>query len=437
MALGTPSALADGWFPHPAGALWQYRWSDSTYNPGGTLENLVVQQQHGSSFTLAWADPADKPPPAGSTSISCPSGADLGTMSFQDSNFGLINTNWDSCPAPSQFPILCATTSCANSLSSALYNVIWGNRLPVLQEPLLAGTTWTATGGASNDVTSTSTFLGMQVVKVPAFPGGVQAAVIRSYVAQAGAIGDPYGSGVRLVWWVYGVGPVRVAFDHAGGSSAPVTNVFLEATNLHPQPAPPTANLFPYTLGAKNTYRWTNDRHLTQPEIEQVTVGAVANNSARLDVKSVSGPIRAVGNYIFTTRLDGVTNTNGQSSAATLLKLPRLGHGRHFFTPLDLMTYGFNPLLPAYPKAGDSWQSGNQASFRVFGVTGSTRILGLQSVHVPAGTFNALAVTSTLTQKGFGYGSGVRTMWFAPGRGLVKLTFRHRDGSTTVVELIK
>jgi hypothetical protein len=61
----------------------------------------------------------------------------------------------------------------------------------------------------------------------------------------------------------------------------------------------------------------------------------------------------------------------------------------------------------------------------------------MQRIHVPGGTFNALAVRSTLTQKGFGYGSGTRTMWFAAGRGLVKLTFSHRDGSTTVVQLIK
>jgi hypothetical protein len=31
----------------------------------------------------------------------------------------------------------------------------------------------------------------------------------------------------------------------------------------------------------------------------------------------------------------------------------------------------------------------------------------------------------------------VRTMWFAPGRGLVKLVFKHRDGSTSLVQLIK
>ena len=36
------------------------------------------------------------------------------------------------------------------------------------------------------------------------------AAKIRTDITQAGAIGDPYGSGVRTVWWVYGVGPVKI-----------------------------------------------------------------------------------------------------------------------------------------------------------------------------------------------------------------------------------
>jgi hypothetical protein len=56
---------------------------------------------------------------------------------------------------------------------------------------------------------------------------------------------------------------------------------------------------------------------------------------------------------------------------------------------------------------------------------------------VPAGTFRALAISSTLTQRGYRWGSGTRTEWFAPGRGLVKLVFKHRDGSVSLVQLIK
>ena len=65
------------------------------------------------------------------------------------------------------------------------------------------------------------------------------------------------------------------------------------------------------------------------------------------------------------------------------------------------------------------------------------RILPYQEWIDAADQRKALELRSTLTQGGYRYGSGVRTMWFAPGRGLVKLTFAHRDGSTDTVTLIK
>jgi hypothetical protein len=69
-------------------------------------------------------------------------------------------------------------------------------------------------------------------------------------------------------------------------------------------------------------------------------------------------------------------------------------------------------------------------------VTGTSRVVGVRTVKVPAGTFPALVVSTTLKQPGFPFGSGTRTMWFAPDRGLVKLEFRHADGSVSLVELI-
>src|SRR5262249_20639758 len=140
---------------------------------------------------------------------------------------------------------------------------------------------------------------------------------------------------------------------------------------------------------------------------------------------------------VFSLRLDGLRSTYGTSSAATLEKFPRVGHGRHFFNPVDFMVYGFGPVLPAYAVPGARWHSGNAFDLKLSGVTGTTRIVGMRTVRVPAGRFRALEVRSTLTQKGFRYGSGVRTMWFAAGRGLVKLTFQHRDRSTDTIVLTK
>ena len=143
--------------------------------------------------------------------------------------------------------------------------------------------------------------------------------------------------------------------------------------------------------------------------------------------------------------MSGVTNLWSTAQATTLAKLPPLGpksakpaDRRHFFTPLDLMNFGFNPVLPAYPKAGDHWASSpNGSDFAAYGVIGTSTILGVQKVKVPGGTFSALAVRTTLTQPGFRFGSGTRTCWFAPGKGLVKLVFKHADGSTSQVVLIK
>jgi hypothetical protein len=444
MLIAAQAAPADDWFPHPSGAKWQYDWSDTKYNPVGIKENVVVQQQQGPSFTLAWADTQDQLPQPNASSLSCGLVADIGTMTFQDGPTGLINTNWNSCPPfltfPPQFLCQSGATSCPDSLSGSLYNVIWGSRNPVLAEPLLQGTSWNGTGGAAGNVSSSSQYLGVRLVKVPAFPDGVMAAVVQTNLSLAGTQGDAYGSGIRTTWWVYGIGPVKVEFDHVDGS---VTNVVLLSTTLRPLEDPSDQNYFPLHVGLHGTYRWSNRKHLAQPEVETLSVSAVAASSARIDVKSVSGPLRGalkgglVGAYGFDLSLSGLSNIWGYAAVATQEKFPHLGHARHFFTPVDLMTYGFGPLLPAYAQSGAQWRSGNAYDMKIYGVTGSTKILGVQTVHVPAGTFQALAVRSVLTQRGHPFGSGVRTMWFAPGRGLVKLLFKHGDGSVSLVQLLR
>ena len=431
-------AQADGWLPHASDATWTYQWTDSAYNTTPTNEIVTVKSTAGASFTLAWTTDGANNPDAAPQSA--------GTVSFQQTTFGLVNTDWSSTPPPSSFPILCASLqSCGNSLAGAYYNVIWGARAPVLFEPLLQGTSWSATGGAANDVTSTNDYAGTQQITVPAFPKPVTAAVVRSQITQAGALGDPYGSGVRTTWWVYGVGPVKVVFQHAGGASAPVTTVELQSTNQTPADPPSDTQYFPLQVGINGTYRWTNPKHLKQPEVESFSIDQAANDTAIVKVQSVVGPMKVAGAYEFTTRTDGVTSVASSTKAASLAKLPPLGPSslpaskrRHFFTPFDLMTFGFNPLLPAYPTVGASWASDpNSRDFSVYGVNGTTRIVGVQKVKVPAGTFQALVVTSNLNQPGFPFGSGTRTCWFAPGKGLVKLVFRHGDGSVSTVQLVK
>ena len=294
-------------------------------------------------------------------------------------------------------------------------------------------------------MSGTSTYVGQQQITVPAFAKPVTAAVVKTKITQAGALGDPYGSGVRTIWWVYGVGPVKVEFDHAGGATAPVTTSVLQSTSLTPAPPPSDLDYFPLKQGLTERYRWTNPKHLKQPEVEQIAIQAALNGTARFTVTSVSGPIKASGSYGYTMRVGGLTNLWSAAQATSLAPFPALGpksakpaSRRHFFTPFDLMNFGFNPILPAYAASGDTWKSATSGpDFQAYGVTGTSVVLGTQKVTVPAGTFQALAVKTTLQQPGFPFGSGTRTCWFAPGRGLVKLVFQHGDGSTSQVVLIK
>jgi hypothetical protein len=435
-AFARPALADDQWLPHPKNASWTYKWSDSRYATTPTLEKVTVKSRQGTTFVLAWTT-ADLKNPDDAVSSA-------GTVDFQETDLGIVNTNWTSNPPPSQFPILCSSaSSCGNSLASTWYNVIWGSRNPVLAEPLLKGIAWAGTGGSQNDVTSTSTYVGNEKVTVPAFKGPVVAAVVRADVTQAGAIGDPYGSGTRTTWWVYGVGPVKVEFDHAGGAGAPVTVSELQSTTLKPLPTPTDVDYFPIVKGRTLTYKWTNPKHLGTPEVEKLKIDAVVNNTARFTIVSAKGPIKAKGSYGFSKRASGISNLWGNTASAAVQPLPALGpknapkqSRNHFASPLDLMDFGLNPILTAYPATGERWSSSRTSSeFKTYGVTGSTRVLGVQRVTVPAGTFQALAVQSTLKQPGFPFGSGTRTCWFAPGKGLVKLVFRHGDGSVSTVVL--
>src|SRR5262245_37083080 len=290
-ALVTPSALAAEWLPHAKNATWTYSWTDSAYNTVPTKEKVTVAETKGDSFTLAWTtqglgNPED-------------AAASAGTVSFQLTSVGLVNTNWTSSPPPPAFPVLCSQASqCGNSLASVYYNVIWGTRSPTLVEPLLEGASWATTGGAGNDVASSSDYLGTEIVRVPAFPAGVRAAKVRTEISQAGAIGDPYGSGVRTTWWVNGVGPVKVVFRHGGAGDAPETSAALVSTNQRPIAPPADANFFPLRTGLTGTFRWTNKKHLKEPEVQKFKVDQAANGSGRIGVESVSGPIKVKGAYL-------------------------------------------------------------------------------------------------------------------------------------------
>ena len=210
-AAGPLDDPAEQWLPRTDGATWTYAWSNTTYQPTPRVEKYTLAARAGTSFRLKWEEV--NPPPTDTASA--------GTIDFQHTDTGLVNTNYQSSQPPPRFPILCASaTDCASSLSAAWYMVIWGTRSPVFAEPMLEGTRWSSLGGAANDVASANRYVGHVKVKVPAFPAGVDAARVDSEVTQAGAIGDPFGTLTRTVYWVRGIGPVRVVLKHASGETS-------------------------------------------------------------------------------------------------------------------------------------------------------------------------------------------------------------------------
>src|SRR5262249_16886249 len=156
--------------------------------------------------------------------------------------------------------------------------------------------------------------------------------------------GDPFGSGLRTVWWAYGVGPVQVLFQHASGESS-ISR--LQSTNLVPLALPDDRNLLPLTLGQTAGFRWKNSQQLKPWSEQTVRVTALANNTARFNVHDTKGPIDVNASYVFSSRLGGVTNVTTQVRHASKSTLPLLGPAKgpsgraQFNTPFDLMTYGF------------------------------------------------------------------------------------------------
>jgi hypothetical protein len=92
-----------------------------------------------------------------------------------------------------------------HSLSSTYYNVIWGTRCPVLVAAAPEGYELDEHGRCQGDVTSTSDYIGVERVTVPAFPEGVLAREGPHRGDAGGRDRRPYAP-ASAVWWVYGVG---------------------------------------------------------------------------------------------------------------------------------------------------------------------------------------------------------------------------------------
>ena len=223
---------------------------------------------------------------------------------------------------------------------------------------------------------------------------------------------------MRTVWWVRGVGPGEDRLRHAGGE---VSRAELQsARTCAPLPLPPDVNLLPLNRGDTRDVPLAQQQHMKKWSTQQLHVAEVVNNTARVDVKHVAGPIKVAGAYTFATRLSGVTQLSGgdargdaaQVPAARARAAPTSADRRRFFTPFDLMVYGFNPIVPVYAETRRRrWRSSRASrDWKIFGVTGDVEGRRDRArCGRRAGRFAAIVVRSTLRQAGFPFGSGTRT----------------------------
>ena len=283
-ASGFAQSLADPvdqWLPSSDRAAWRYQW-DSAFAPNPAAETYTLERREGAAFLLKWTTSA-----IGDADF-LPS---EGEMEYRRTDLGLVNTNWASTPPPPQYPILCAGADrCANSLAGVHYMLIWGNRSPVLLEPLVKGARWNSLGGVGNDVSSSSRYVGRSTIKVPAFPRPVLTAKVQTEIRgrRAGrsvrqrdadrVLAARGGAGAnRVSPWRRAGQPCRSRRDEPRAAPAAAFRRELPAAEPRRQVAS-CAGATPSTCaaGRRRTSRWAE----------------VVNNTARVDVKEVSRPIR-------------------------------------------------------------------------------------------------------------------------------------------------
>ena len=144
-------------------------------------------------------------------------------MDFFTTDVGLVNLNYSSTPAPRNFPILCPSAiACGNTIA--------GHAVPDDLGHALAGPGRAAGQGhdvdlhraaRSNDVVAANRYIGHERVTIAGVPGRRSTRPRSSRWSRRRARWATRSeSGVRTVWWVYGVGPVQIAFEHTGGETS-------------------------------------------------------------------------------------------------------------------------------------------------------------------------------------------------------------------------
>ena len=320
--------------------------------------------------------------------------AAAGTIDFQHTDAGLVNLNYQSTQPPPQFPILCASaTDCGNSVAGALLHGHLGHALADARRAdarrARAGARWAAPPTTSP---ARNRYVGHEKVKVAGVPGGRRRrrrSTPRS--RRRGRSATRSAAATRTVWWVRGVGPVRVVLRHASGETE--RGRACARRTLKPLPLPSDVNLLPLNRG--DVAHVPLAQHQAHEEVVDAALRGrrrgqhhrARGRQARLGPIGVAGELRV---RHAAERRDAAL---GGATRRDQAKFPELGprgvpptDRRRFFTPFDLMVYGFNPIVPVYPAQGRRRGAARAtaATGAIFGVTGKSTLAGTQTVKRPA-----------------------------------------------------
>ena len=165
-SVGASPALAGDWLPHPADATWTYAWTDTDYQQTPTKEKVTVKSQKGASFMLAWTTEDEaSPTPTTRRRASARSRSRTRTPASSTPT-GRATRRRSGVPDPLRQgePVR------QQPREHVLQRDLGRPRAGARRAAAAGADAGRRTGGAGNDVTSSSRYLGHEQVTVPAFP---------------------------------------------------------------------------------------------------------------------------------------------------------------------------------------------------------------------------------------------------------------------------
>lgn len=250
--------------------------------------------------------------------------------------------------------------------------------------------------------------------------------------------------GTRYIWLARGVGIVRLLYEHQDGTT---TDMILTDYKI----AGESSDYWPMLSGTTWDYTWKNDGFSNRVTREHWTLKRPDQNeqpfeSGYRDVilkenpfrgwtqmvanaESESGKHWAKGGFDFQQTSQGLSIGSGGTVGS--------GEGPGGYMLIRYL-YRDAPFLFKEPmEVGGGFQYADDDGYMM-----QTVYRDWETITVPAGTFKCMPHVTTImgaSKREPEYNrmiNGQRTLWFAPGVGLVKMRYEHSNGKVTQAELI-